>query len=163
MDIVAFTDSALTIVFSATLAFIAWQDWTQRRIANGAVLALLACAVVRWITESPNGYELIFNLIIASLISVPGLMRAVLGAGDVKMLFALAPLLTTDAYFQAFSFGLVILVGACLLADQALRRFPLEACQGCAQVRPNELMNQLRERGIPLGTAVSLGWLTTLL
>lgn len=163
MDIAAFTDVALTLVVAATLVVIAWQDWTQRRIANVAVMVLLGCALVRWLTGSPSIYELMYNLIVALLISLPGMARSVLGAGDVKMLFALAPLLTTDAFFQAFSFGLMMLVGACLMADQTKGRLPLAACNGCAQARPNEFINQLRQRGIPLGTAVSLGWLTTLL
>ncbi|MAY36804.1 MAG: hypothetical protein CMN84_11960 [Spongiibacteraceae bacterium] len=163
MDVIAVMDLALLVV-AACMAIIAWQDWTQRRIANWAVLVLFGCAALRWNLTSPSVSELMFNVIIALLISVPGLMKAALGAGDVKLLFALAPLWTTDTYFQAFSFGLVILITICLVADLFRSRIRPAMCTGNTTAgRRDESMYQLRERGIPLGTALSLGWITTLL
>ncbi len=163
MDVSAVTDVALLVV-AVCMAVIAWQDWTQRRIANWAVLVLFGCAALRWSLTAPSVSELMFNVIIALVISVPGLMKAALGAGDVKLLFALAPLWTTDTYFQAFSFGLVILLTLCLAADLFRSRMRPAMCGSNTTVdRRDQSMYQLRERGIPLGTALSLGWLTTLL
>ena len=72
MDVIAVMDLALLVV-AACMAIIAWQDWTQRRIANWAVLVLFGCAALRWNLTSPSVSELMFNVIIALLISVPGL------------------------------------------------------------------------------------------
>lgn len=161
MDVTDISDLSLLVV-AACMAVIAWQDWTQRRIANWTILVLAGCAALRWLVGSPSQSELMFNAIIASVISVPGLAKGVLGAGDVKLLFVLAPLWTTDSYFQAFSFGLVLLIAACLATDLFRSRIRPAICIGTS-ARPDECMHQLRERGIPFGTAVSLGWLTTLL
>ncbi len=163
MDVTTIIDVS-SLVVPACLAVIAWQDWTHRRIANWAVLVLFGCAALRWLLGSPSASELMFNGIIAAVISVPGMLKAALGAGDVKLLFALAPLWPTDTYVQAFSFGLLILITACLLTDLIRSRMLPAMCGDSMPTRRrDESMYQLRERGIPLGTALSLGWLTTLL
>lgn len=141
-------------IAAAILAIIAWQDWTQRRIPNWAVGVLLASALVRWLVGDPSSNELMFNLLIVAAISIPGMASATLGAGDVKLLFALAPLWTTDTLVHAFSFGILALFGLAAASDAARHH----STPGGAAA---STLGQLRQRGIPLGTAIALGALIT--
>ena len=137
------------LVVAAALAVVAWQDWNQRIIANWAVGILLVSALLRWLVESPNSNELMFNLIVASAIAVPGLVSSTLGAGDVKLLYALSPLWTTDMLVYAFSIGILTLIVLAKAHDHIFMRWSAGS--------PRAAMTQLRTRGIPLGTAIALG------
>lgn len=139
----------IQVVVVVVLAVVAWQDWNQRIIANWAVVTLLISALLRWLVEPSSSYDLAFNLIIATTIAVPGMATSTLGAGDVKLLYALSPLWTTDMLVYAFSIGILSMIILATLYDHLVVRDSAH--------KPGAVMAQLRTRGLPLGTAIALG------
>lgn len=155
----------LTALVTATLLVIAWQDWQHRRIANGAVLLILACALLRWLSIAPTELERSLevhgiNVLLALLIIIPGAMKSVLGAGDAKLLIALALFWPTDDFLRAFSLGVLALWMLCACADAGHRMRLATASNGTAA--RTSYIQQLTQRGLPLGTALALGALTTI-
>ncbi len=151
----------LTTCISATLAVIAWRDWSDRRIPNLAVLLLLICALARWTQLS--GLELErtlemhgINVLLALMIIVPGALKGILGAGDSKLLLALALLWPTDLFLQAFSLGTLALLAICMLMD-TLKNSKKQAMDGNSTTLALPEVETMIQRGLPLGTAVSLG------
>lgn len=155
-------------VVSATLMLIAWQDWRYRRIPNLAVLTLLFCALFRWSQFSGVELERVLevhgiNVLLALLIVIPGSVKGIVGAGDSKLLLALALLWPTDQFLQAFSIGVLALLAICLLLDTVLdtvkghRDSGLTATGGNADTIALPVLFDLTHRGLPLGTALGVG------
>lgn len=158
----------LTALVTATLLVVAWQDWQDRRIANSAVLLVLACALLRWLSTAPTELERSLevhgiNVLLALLIIIPGALKSVLGAGDAKLLISLALFWPTADFLRAFSFGVLGLWVLCACADAGHRGRLVTVDDGrdSAAARPGYIQ-QLTQRGLPLGTALALGALTTI-
>ena len=158
----------LTALVMATLLVVAWQDWRSRRIANGAVLLVLTCALLRWLSMAPAELERSLavhgiNVLLALLFIVPGALKSAVGAGDAKLLIALALFWSTDDFLQAFSLGVLALWTLCACADAGLRgRLAMAGNGSASPAARTSYMRQLSLRGLPLGTALALGALTTL-
>ena len=153
-------------VVTATLAVVAWQDWRYRRIPNLAVSILLLCALFRWSQFSGTELERVIevhgiNVLLALLIVIPGSLKGILGAGDTKVLLALALLWPTDQFLQAFSIGVLSLLGLCLLLDALNNRPGAGTHSRNSTVITAPIVYQLIHRGLPLGTALGLGHLLT--
>lgn len=153
-------------VVSATLALIAWQDWRYRRISNLAVLTLLLCALLRWSQFSGMELERVleahgFTVVLALLIVIPGSLKGIVGAGDTKLMLALALLWPTDQFLQVFSIGVLALLAVCLLLDTLKNQQGVELsstnCTSNTFTMP--LLHELTQRGLPLGSAIGLGTL----
>lgn len=154
------------IVASATLTLIAWQDWKYRRIPNLGVFTLLLCALLRWTQFSGLELERVLevhgiNVLLALLIVIPGALKGIVGAGDTKLMLALALLWPTDQFLQAFSLGVLALLAICLLHDTARSRRGLSLAGGNTQTVALPVMQELAQHGLPLGTALGLGALLT--
>ena len=141
---------ALALVLLGTIA---WQDWTQRRISNICVLLLIGLALFQLLAGFGHPDHLLLNLALVLLVSLPGLWKPVFGAGDVKLLLALALLWPTGVLLVAFAFGIFTLIALCAIADRlGARQGPAEGAR-----RHGQALQQLKNRGLPLGTALALG------
>ena len=156
----------LAAVVSATLAVVAWQDWRYRRISNLAVFSLLLCALFRWSHFSGVELERVLevhgiNVLLALLIAIPGAIKGIVGAGDTKILLALALLWPTDQFLQAFSMGVLSLMALCLLIDTLKSQRVSKVHQSNTGAISMPIVYELIQRGLPLGTALGLGYLFT--
>lgn len=158
---------AIDTVVMAILFAVAWIDWHERRIPNSTLLMLLACTLFQFaavrmnLVEGLSLRDLAVNLSIAAVLFIPAYGAGLLGAGDVKLYGVLALLWPSEVYWQAFAIGMLGLVLLCLIIDRVRRlgnRFTVETAPANATV----LMDSLRSRGIPAGTAMALGALITL-
>lgn len=128
---------------AALLVVVAFVDWTQRRIPNSLCLALMILGVLSFV--GLNGLTMqqwLINVGIAACLTLPGYALGHLGGGDVKLMLALSPLWPPISFLWAFAagvFGLTLIIVAIDLIRQD---------------------NTLKERGLPLGTAVCLGVLS---
>ncbi len=154
----------LDTVVSATLALIVWQDWKYRRIPNLAVLTILLCALLRW--SGFSGVELErtleahgMNVLLVLLFVIPGSIKSIVGAGDTKLLIALALLWPSEQFLHAFSMGVIALIAACLLFDMAKRQSAASDTPGYAtSTIAMPTVSALTVRGLPLGTALGIGF-----
>ncbi|MGF6096344.1 prepilin peptidase [Pseudomonas sp. 18175] len=121
------------VVLMLWLGLCAVQDSRQRQIANAVTLggALLALVYLLWTGTTwlgaPAG-EGGWAFALALLLTLPGYVLGRFGAGDVKLLAALALATTTD-YLLWSLIGAAVTQGAWLLISQWLskrRRAPLE-------------------------------------
>ncbi len=137
------------------LALVAIIDWRQRRIPNVLTLAIAAIAMVSfWGKPSLNWPQLGLNASIALLLTLPGYFRAQLGAGDVKLLLALAPHWTILQFLSAFSSGILLLACVHTLARRSSKPALLSHSLAGGSA--------LQQRGLPLGSAVFIGYSLTL-
>lgn len=153
---------SLQLLVTTTLLVVAWQDWIQRRISNHAVLLLIGLASLHWACGLGNLNALWINLVLVLMVSLPGALKSTLGAGDIKLLFTLALLWPTNTLLQAFSVGVIGLVLLCVAMDRLLGDYSRATGEG-ACLPSVTFIEQLNHRGLPLGTALAIGYLTTLI
>ena len=164
----------LTIPMLAILGVIAWTDWHERRIPNTAVLALLLCALVQFVAvrleffQGLSSGDVLINVGLFSLLLIPGFLLGIIGAGDIKLFAVLSLLLPPQILLPAFALGITGLVVACFVVDsltilsyRSLEPVSLDH-KVVQQTTGSTLLSQLRTRGIPMGTAIALGTLTSL-
>lgn len=136
MDIHQISATAVALI----LVLVACTDWRDRRIPNKLNLLLLLLSAISF--ASNNGISVsqwAINLCIASVLGLPGYLSGHLGGGDVKLLLALSPLWPPMSFLWAFSAGVLTLTLIIVAIDVIQQR------------------NTLKERGLPLGTALCLG------
>ena len=130
----------IIVLMALQLLWVGYSDVRFRLIPNVLVLMLMLSAVVLgWITHQQLNLWPAFGILLAGFVLF---CLRIVGAGDVKLMSALAISLTP---LQAWDFilltalcgGLVVVVG--LL---------------CA-------FRQLRKKGVPYGVAISMGFLLT--
>lgn len=147
------------LAFWALLLVIGCIDWQQRRIPNSlCALLLLSAVYAHLITgQSIATSAVLVNLAIALLLCLPGYFKGVLGGGDVKLMIALVPAWSTLFLLQAFALG--VLSVALLMVVQSYLVRPT------ALTEPNTEYGTERSfaRGLPLGTAMAVGGLASLL
>lgn len=159
---------AIDTVVMAILFAVAWIDWHERRIPNSTLLMLLGCTVFQFaavrmsLVEGLSPWDLAMNLSVAAVLFVPAYGVGLLGAGDVKLFGVLALLWPSEVYWQAFAIGTLGLVLLCLIIDR-VRRLGNHFAVETAPVHATVLMDSLRTRGIPAGTAMALGAFITLI
>jgi len=104
------------------LALCAGQDARERQISNVLTLGVAACALV-WLLATGNswlgaqGSDAALAFVIVLLLTLPGYMLGQFGAGDVKLLGALALATSVDHVLGTF-----IGAGVALVAWQMVRR-----------------------------------------
>lgn len=145
------------------LWLIAVIDWQQRRIPNSLLLVLLLlAAIAAWHNPQANAQTVAINLLVGLALSLPGYIRGMVGAGDVKLMVVVSPLWSTMELLIAFAGGITIVLVAMLLRS-CTSTHP-EHGVGSETTRtmyasgpvPNNLLTSARS-GLPLGTAVAAG------
>lgn len=120
------------------------SDLIQRRIPNYLVFGAMGVSscTLAWSGVTPLGdslQELLAGVGLALVLTVPAYLSRQLGAGDVKLLFAVACLGGVSLTFQAFVVG-ALLAGVAALV---LLRFGWQMKSG--------------QRFLPFGTALAVG------
>jgi prepilin peptidase CpaA len=130
-------------------------DWQHRRIPNLAVLLIAGLAWGSYFLWKPfDATTVMINILLAVLLTVPGYLRGIVGAGDVKLMLAIAPLWSSISLLQIFASGVLLTV--CLLKLQA----PLVASwRGVFAPSSHTDAKPVppSHTGLPLGTAIALG------
>lgn len=104
------------------LALCAGQDARERQISNALTLGVAACALA-WLLATGHswlgakGSDAALAFVIVLLLTLPGYMLGQFGAGDVKLLGALALATSVDHVLGTF-----IGAGVALVAWQMVRR-----------------------------------------
>ncbi|WP_051170797.1 prepilin peptidase [Spongiibacter marinus] len=130
----------MAIVIILLLAILAYVDWSSRRIPNALNLALFIASLSIFIGSSGiSAYQWVVNIVLALTITLPGYLSNNMGAGDVKLLMALSPLWPPTTLLFVFASGTLMLSFIMILIEKSKRH------------------DNHRARGLPIGTAVSLG------
>lgn len=134
-------------------ALVGGSDLARRRIPNYLVFgaAGVACFVLAWSGATPLGNSplaLLAGVILALVLTVPAYLLRQLGAGDVKMLLAVACLGGVSLTLQAFVIG-ALLAG---LAALVLLRFGHHV----------GWQTKSGQRFLPFGTALAIGVVASL-
>lgn len=130
----------MAIVIILLFAVLAYVDWSLRRIPNTLNLALFIASLGIFIGGSGiSAYQWVVNIVLALAITLPGYLSSNMGGGDVKLLLALSPLWPPTTLLFVFASGTLMLAFIMTLIQKVARRDKHSA------------------RGLPIGTAVSLG------
>ncbi|SNR71430.1 prepilin peptidase CpaA [Methylobacillus rhizosphaerae] len=144
------------IVLIAWGLVVAGQDFSKRKISNYLTLGVVIVGVL-WLLlrgVSFNGQSVmsvILGLAVASLLTIPGYVTKTLGAGDVKLLWAIAALCGLELMLGSFIVASVS-VGVIFLCSTGLNMFLQYYGR---EWRPFYWNGQ--KRYIPFGTALGFG------
>ncbi|HZX32440.1 MAG TPA: prepilin peptidase [Rhodocyclaceae bacterium] len=127
---------------------LAYSDCRHRRLPNvatlgGGLIGLLALAVTGTSPLGASGMSMLAGSGLALLLTLPGYFLRQLGAGDVKLLLAVALLGGTAAVLAAFVVGALVTVAAAGLWIFVAPRFGLMPGSG---------------RWLPFGAGLALGF-----
>lgn len=162
-------EQALTVVFIANLAWIAWDDFKTRRIANKKVFFLLLTGFLYQMTLL--SYSGIFTSLMGlfvgfALLFLPYRLGA-MGAGDVKFLAAIGAFTGSKSVIMIFLISAVIggVYSVLAMIRQGTFRKSIQGIKhrlvyaACAQKLPNEGIIQFSEKSvtIPYGVSLALG------
>ena len=151
-------------MLGATLVLwvIAVIDWQQRRIPNQLVLVLMCTATLSaFNSPKTDATTLLVNLLIGLALTLPGYLKGLVGAGDVKLMVAISPLWTSMELLIVFASGVAIV----LIALTAQKRFTNTLHAGSGGEVPRESPSNTplyhggprADSGLPLGTAIAIG------
>mgnify|MGYP001952333287 CR=1 FL=1 len=130
----------MAIVILLLLLVLAYVDWSSRRIPNALNLALFIASLSIFLGSGGiSAYQWVVNIVLALAITLPGYLSNNMGGGDVKLLLALSPLWPPTSLLCVFASGTLMLACIMTLIEKATRH------------------DNHRARGLPIGTAVSLG------
>ena len=159
----------VALVIAWALA-IAWTDWRERRIPNLLSLGAwgVGLAVMALTGRSALGAEPSSALLAAGgalLVTLPGYLSKLLGAGDVKFLVATGLLSSWPLTLICFTVGTLLGAAVGLLST---RRMALYLSLPARWQRPDSWLARwaaqaVPKRHIPLGTCLSAGLIVALL
>ncbi|WP_372877328.1 prepilin peptidase [Spongiibacter marinus] len=130
----------MAIVIILLLVVLAYVDWSSRRIPNALNLALFIASLGIFVGSSGiSAYQWVVNIVLALAITLPGYLSNNMGGGDVKLLLALSPLWPPTTLLFAFASGTLTLAFIMTLIKKIKQH------------------DKHRARGLPIGTAISLG------
>lgn len=134
-------------------ALVGGSDLLRRRIPNYLVFGAVGVAgvVLTWHGATPLGdspLALLAGVILALVLTVPGYLSRQLGAGDVKMLVAVACLGGVSLTLQAFVIGALLAGLVALILLRFGYRFGWQTKSG--------------QRFLPFGTALAIGVVASL-
>ncbi len=148
--VVEFAQGLVIAVLLVLLVIVSISDVRNRKIPNWSVLAICALAVP-WILLAPNASFISSGeaILVAFLISVPLYLAGLVGAGDSKLLMAVALLVGAS---KLMLFLLIVALAGGVIAAVSMLRDPTRAL----------VMFQLRGkgqygRGVPYGVAIAIG------
>lgn len=127
------------------------MDWRQRRIANSDVLIIAVLAAVYFLLSGPFELTaLAWRYPAAILLIMPGFFTGQVGAGDVKLLVALAPMWPPLELLLIFATGVFSVYIMMIFASALARR---------ANPSPpaHDSARHALARGLPLGSALACG------
>lgn len=135
---------------------LAYSDLSERKIPNPLVFgAMLVCLfVLAWTGVAPLGgapLAVAGGVGLALLLTLPGYLTRKLGAGDVKMLMAVATMGGYILVLQTF------VIGALLAA------MPVIACWVLPGGLGDRLLTYLKARRLPFGAALGVGLIGSVL
>lgn len=118
------------VIFAALVAWciaVAAVDWRQRRIPNWLLLVALIPAVLTLVLRGQGllGASLIsslFGAVVCFCLLLPGYLRSMLGAGDVKLAAVCGLVLGFDAGLRGLLLAALLLGGMSLFAVARLGR-----------------------------------------
>jgi len=140
--------------FLIPLITIAYIDWQYRRIPNVWILILAGWAACFAAFSSEINLNMFFiNIAIGLALTLPGYVKGIVGAGDVKLMLAITPLWPPLQLLSVFSIGifslLLLMSFTNLISKMSLTKAYYPNC--------TNLTSASFKRGIPLGSAIALG------
>jgi prepilin peptidase CpaA len=148
--VVEFAQGLVISVFLVLLVIVSISDIRNRKIPNWSVLAICVLSIP-WILLAPNASFISSGeaILVAFLISFPLYMAGLVGAGDSKLLMAVALLVGAS---KLMLFLLIVALAGGAIAAVSMLRDPTRAL----------VMFQLRGksdfgRGVPYGVAIAIG------
>lgn len=144
------TNQIMAVIWALALAY---SDLTERRIPNYLVFSAIGVClfVLAWGGEAPLGgapLSVAGGLGLAMLLTLPGYLTRRLGAGDVKMLLAVATMGGHALVLQTFVIGSLLAAGLVFF----YWRFPREQAPA-----------RLPGKYLPFGAALAVGLIGSLL
>lgn len=121
------------LLLAIGLAAVAVTDWRSRKIGNRMCCAIALFALLPLVV---NGQGLIggagwlstgINVLLATLLLMPGWLKGVVGGGDLKLMWALTPIWPVAHYIAVFFFAVVtslVLLGVARLLSPGQKPQP---------------------------------------
>ncbi|CAA0088049.1 Uncharacterised protein [Zhongshania aliphaticivorans] len=135
------------------LLIIGYIDWRNRRIPNNWVVILFGWAVFYTALSPEINLKLIgLNLVIGLALTLPGYVKGIVGAGDVKLMIAISPLWQPTQLLWVFSLGIIS-----LLFLMSLQHYILKMPLIKTYYPDSQTSNTAFHRGVPLGSAIAIG------
>lgn len=138
------------------LLLIGFIDYQQRRIPNGLLILLLGVVLFNHYTRPQvDGDQWLINIVLALVLTAPGYIKGVMGAGDVKLLLVSSAVWPPIVFLLVFSAG-ILLLSAVMYTPKLVGKFraAVPTHSGTVNINPTE---GSIDRGLPVGTAVFLG------
>lgn len=147
-----------TVSLYLLLLYIAIVDFRFRRISNGAVaMVALNATLLFFLEDQQSALGIFVNLVLLGVIFMPGYLRGLVGAGDIKLFAGLALCWPPLTLLWVLASGMVLTVfffcGWGLISSDENRPAPTGNASQQSHLA-------LLQRRIPLGTAVFAGTIT---
>ena len=140
------------------LLIIGYIDWQYRRIPNSLVIILAGwAAYTAAFSSGITAQTIAINIGIGLTLTLPGYIKGIVGAGDVKLMLAIAPLWPSLQLLSVFSVGIFSLLLLMSFTHLVSRMSLIKAHYANTANLPSASF----KRGIPLGSAIALGALFT--